>query len=151
MLVRSLGLQPEEEGRTGVMFHDVPSGLWYSADAEAAAALGLIQGYADGSFRPNAAITREQMAVMAARALKLLHAGEAADEAGSNAAPPGPGAFNDAASISAWAREAVDTLIASGIMKGQSSGSFAPDSSTNRAEAAVLLTRLLRAGKLLNE
>lgn len=148
MLVRSLGLQPQASPAAAGTFSDVPDGAWYAGDAEAAALLGLVQGYADGSFRPAAPITREQMAVMAARALKLLHANTAANESASGAAAV---TFKDAGSISGWAKDAVVTLTASGIMNGQSAGSFAPGSDTSRAEAAVILTRLLRTGELLNE
>lgn len=168
MLVRSLGLQPDAQAGAAAAFRDVPAGAWYAEGAEAAALLGLVQGYVDGSFRPDAPVTREQMAVMAARALELLHAGTAAANAGAagpgaassssagagsvNPAPTGAiASFKDAASISAWAKEAVRILTASGIMNGQSADSFAPASNTSRAEAAVILTRLLRAGKLLNQ
>jgi hypothetical protein len=181
MLVRSLGLQPDAPAGAAA-FSDVHAGAWYAADAAAAAGLGLVQGYADGTFRPDAPITREQMAVMAARALKLLQAASAvggttaspgaAATAGTTATsgsgtgatsattgaatspaaatPASPGSFNDAAAIASWAQEAVNTLTAGGIMQGQPSGSFAPEADTSRAEAAVILTRLLRVGGLLN-
>ncbi len=142
MLIRSLGLVA---GNTTKTFSDVSDLSWYAADARAAAALGLVQGYEDGTFRPNAPITREQMAVMAARALKLLNLG--AEVSGANTAT---NVFTDASSISSWATEAVNVLTAKGIMKGQSAGSFAPGSDTSRAEAAVILVRLLRTAKLLN-
>ncbi|CAH1217177.1 hypothetical protein PAECIP111892_04356 [Paenibacillus auburnensis] len=146
MLVRSLGLQPEAPA--GAVFSDVAAGAWYAADAAAASGLGLVQGYADGTFRPDAPITRQQMAVMAARALKLLQTASPGDAAPSAASTPG--SFSDAAGIASWAQEAVNTLTAGGIMRGLPSGSFAPEADTSRAEAAVILTRLLRAGKLLN-
>lgn len=142
MLIRSLGLIAESTTKT---FSDVSDLSWYTADARAAAALGLVQGYEDGTFRPNAPITREQMAVMAARALKLMNLG--AGESGVN---PATNAFTDAAAISSWAKEAVNVLTAKGIMKGRSASSFAPGSDTSRAEAAVILTRLLKAAGLLN-
>jgi hypothetical protein len=142
MLIRSLGLVAATTTKT---FSDVSDLSWYAADARGAAALGLVQGYEDGTFRPNAPITREQMAVMAARALKLLNLG--GEESGANAAT---NVFTDASSISSWAKEAVDALTAKGIMKGQSADSFAPDSDTSRAEAAVILARLLKTAGLLN-
>jgi hypothetical protein len=142
MLIRSLGLVAANTTKT---FSDVSDLSWYAADARGAAALGLVQGYEDGTFRPNAPITREQMAVMAARALKLLNLG--GEESGANAAT---NVFTDASSISSWAKEAVDALTAKGIMKGQSADSFAPDSDTSRAEAAVILARLLKTAGLLN-
>ncbi|WP_313642020.1 S-layer homology domain-containing protein [Paenibacillus sp.] len=139
MLIRSLGLVA---GNTTTAFSDVSDLSWYAADARAAAALGLVQGYEDGTFRPNASFTREQMAVMAARALKLLNLG-----AGTN---PGTNAFTDSSSISSWAKEAVYVLTAKEIMKGQSAGNFAPGNDTIRAEAAVILARLLKVAGLLN-
>ncbi|WP_339801139.1 S-layer homology domain-containing protein [Paenibacillus sp. FSL R5-0744] len=141
MLIRSLGLAAANTTKT---FSDVSDLSWYAADAKAAAALGLVQGYEDGTFRPNAPITREQMAVMAARALKLLNLG-----AGESGANPAANAFTDSSAISSWAKEAVNVLTAKGIMKGQSADSFAPGSDTSRAEAAVILARLLKAAGLL--
>ncbi|MOA33954.1 Endo-1,4-beta-xylanase A precursor [compost metagenome] len=142
MLIRSLGLVAANTTKT---FSDVSDLSWYAADARAAAALELVQGYEDGIFRPNAPITREQMAVMAARALKLLNLG--AGESGANLAT---NAFTDSSAISSWAKEAVNVLIGKGIVKGQSADSFAPGSDTSRAEAAVILARLLKAAGLLN-
>ncbi|WP_379135820.1 S-layer homology domain-containing protein [Paenibacillus sp. sgz500958] len=146
MLVRSLGLQPTASvSTTKVDFTDVKDTSWFAADARSAALLGLVQGYADGSFRPDAPITREQMAVMASRALELLH--DQATEKDNS----GPlVSFKDASGISSWAKDAVELLTASGIMNGQPSGSFAPTSNTSRAEAAVILRRLLTEMKLLN-
>ncbi|WP_405175815.1 S-layer homology domain-containing protein [Paenibacillus sp. FSL H8-0261] len=142
MLIRSLGLAAANTTKT---FSDVSDLSWYAADTKAAAALGLVQGYEDGTFRPNAPITREQMAIMATRALKLLNLG--AGESGVN---PAIDAFTDSSTISSWAKEAVNVLTAKGIMKGQSADSFAPGSDTSRAEAAVILARLLKAAGLLN-
>ncbi|MFE4710866.1 S-layer homology domain-containing protein [Paenibacillus sp. NPDC056722] len=140
MLVRSLDLQPGKAA--GASFSDVPAAAWYAESANIAAQLGIVQGYEDGSFRPNASITREQMAVMAARALKLLNVAEGTGK--------GAASFKDADSISSWATEAVDLLTATGIMKGQTADSFAPGRNTSRAEAAVILTRVLGAAGLLN-
>ncbi|OMF89933.1 S-layer homology domain-containing protein [Paenibacillus sp. FSL R7-0273] len=216
MLVRSLGLLPEAAADAAA-FSDVPAGAWFAADASAAARLGLVQGYADGTFRPEAPVTREQLAVMAARALKLVQSASALPEAvpavgaggmpaataagsvittaagsviatsAANAAvtgapvavtdiaatsadlvaasqildayaaaigegaPAPDGSFTDAADIASWAQEAVNTLTAGGIMQGRPSGSFAPQAAASRAEAAVILARLLRAGRLLND
>lgn len=141
MLVRALDLRSDPYS---ARFGDVKPGDWFQEAASAAAEAGLIQGYADGTFRPNAAISREEMAVMAARALKLLDAdGEL---------PPAArhGGFQDAARIHDWAREDVQTLLDAGIMQGQSEERFAPQSITSRAEAAVVLSRLLVHGQFMN-
>lgn len=140
MLIRSLDLQPNDSA--AATFSDVPSGVWFAAPVAAAAKLGLIQGFEDGTFHPNAPITREQMAVMTARALKVLDANIAEGQTVVT--------FKDAASISAWAKEAVEQLNASGIMKGKGTNSFVPATNTSRAEAAVILSRLLTKTELLN-
>jgi hypothetical protein len=144
MLVRSLDIQPGTESAGKGSFKDVPVSAWYAESTVAAAQLGLVQGYEDDTFRPNAPITREQMAVMAARALELLN--ETAGKVKSASVV----SFKDAESISSWATEAVDLLTASGIMKGQTADSFAPSKNTTRAEAAVILNRLLVEAGLLN-
>lgn len=65
LLVRSLGLK--EEGAT--RFTDIPVSSWFAGTVGASAKAGLIEGFEDGSFRPNDRITREQMAVMITRAM----------------------------------------------------------------------------------
>ena len=145
MLIRSLGLVPEDISVSAAPFNDVPKSAWFEQDAIFAAKLGLIQGYEDGSFRPNAQITREQMAVMAARAIQLIQTAEP-----KNTGNPTSIHFKDAGDISVWAKEAIDLLLSSGIMKGQSSGDFSPSKVTSRAEAAVILERLLTEVELLN-
>ncbi|MNG21724.1 Endo-1,4-beta-xylanase A precursor [compost metagenome] len=92
---------------------------------------GIINGYADGTFRPDATITRAEMAVMIARALQL--SGDAAANAG----------FNDDAAIPQWSRDAVDALKQEGLINGRSGNLFVPNGTATRAEAAVLLLRLL--------
>lgn len=49
------------------MFHDVPAEAWYARAVEVAAALGLIAGYPDGTFRPEEPVTRAQLAAIASR------------------------------------------------------------------------------------
>ena len=72
MLVRALGLTEKPQLSS---YSDVgPNEIWYAGAIGAASAAGLIEGYADGSFRPDARITREQVAVMLARAAR--YAGE---------------------------------------------------------------------------
>ena len=140
MLVRALDLQSDGND---VMYQDVKTNAWYSEAIAAAAHYGLVNGYQEGSFRPNANISREEMAVMTARALKLLQAKVTQDSSQLVA-------FKDAALVHEWAREDVELLLAAGIMKGQARAQFAPGSQTTRAESAAILSRLLVLGKLLN-
>ncbi|GIO15719.1 hypothetical protein J19TS2_52740 [Cohnella xylanilytica] len=149
LLARALGLAGG--GAAPARFGDVPDAAWYASDVYAAAGHGLVQGDADGSFRPSADITREQMAVLLARSLRL--APERAPGAGAtplSASRPLSG-FADADRVAPWARDAVETLLASGVLTGRSSGSLAPQGFATRAEAVVLIARTLQAMELLNK
>lgn len=125
-----------------VAFTDVGATAWYAEAVGAARQAGLIDGFADGTFRPNAPITREQIAVLINRAAKLsgqpLTAGHPASS------------FKDQALIGAWAREAVAAAQAAGIVQGRDDGTFAPAQAVTRAEAAVMLSRLLKAVGFMN-
>ncbi|WP_409342716.1 S-layer homology domain-containing protein [Paenibacillus sp. MBLB4367] len=133
LLVRALGLT-EKQG--GSAFADVHAADWYAGAVAAASAAGLIQGYEDGSFRPNAVISREELAVLAARAFDF--AGAKASPVTADALKP----FADAQSIGSWAQSAVSRAVSEGIMNGMTDASFAPQEQTSRAQAAVLLKRL---------
>jgi hypothetical protein len=143
MIVRALGLRNNGAASS---FTDVPAQAWYEEAVTIASQYGLVQGYSDHTFRPELTITREQMAVMVIRALNLVSA-EAANSDGTSSAA----AYRDAAAIHAWALDAVERALDSGIMKGKTSATFAPTDLATRAEAAVILTRLLQSMKLINE
>ena len=132
MLVQALSLTeaPEYAG-----FKDVPPNAWYLGALGAAAKNGLISGYADGSFRPDLEITRAEMAVIVARA---------ADFVGESLAPGGElSQFEDEAELPVWAKGAVGEVSSAGIMGGLISGRFDGQRTTTRAQAAVVLKRLL--------
>ncbi|MEK0317694.1 RICIN domain-containing protein [Cohnella sp. 56] len=154
MLVRALGLTADGGAAP---FKDVESGAWYAADTAAAAQYGLVQGLGGGLFGPRAQVTREQMAVMLAAALKLAPAaadGATTPAAGGEAAPATTAAadagFADAAQITAWAKDAAETLRRQGLLQGRAGGVFDPKAAVTRAEAAAALKRLLQAANLLN-
>ena len=129
MLVNALQLQ--STGKE-VAFDDGAGIPAWAADAVAVAVnAGIINGYADGTFRPDATITRAEMAVMIARALQL--SGEATGNAG----------FSDDAAIPQWSKDAVDALKQEGLINGRGGNLFVPNGTATRAEAAVLLLRLL--------
>jgi hypothetical protein len=106
---------------------------------------GLIEGFADGEFRPNEQITRQQMSVLLVRALKLAGAETPAGNPSATLA-----GFEDRSQIGAWAEEAAAIAVESGLMKGRGNGSFAPEASSTRAEAATVLARMLRMAGLIN-
>jgi hypothetical protein len=95
---------------------------------------GLISGVGDHQFAPNALITREQMAVMVARAL------------GSNA-PAINGTelnvFGDRSTVSSWAVIGMEEAVKAGIVGGMATDTLAPQTDATRAQAAGIIYKLL--------
>ncbi|MDO3681038.1 putative Ig domain-containing protein [Paenibacillus ehimensis] len=135
LLVRSLGLNLSQEKAP---FGDVQEGDWFASAVGAAHKAKLIDGYEDGTFRPNQTVTREELAVMTARAIKYVGA-KPADTRNSGET------FQDSANISGWAGDAVRQAVLAGIIEGDDRGRFRPSDSASRAEAATMLYRLLKA------
>lgn len=137
LLIRSLGLS---ENREANRFTDVPSYNWSAGAVGAASKAGLIDGFEDGSFRPADPVTRQQMVVMIARAMKA--SGQTAlTEVKTDTALA---SFKDQASIQAWAQPAAAQAVAAGIIQGMTADAFVPDSQATRAQATTMLKRLLQ-------
>lgn len=134
MLARAYGL-PAVSG--GTSFNDVPAGAWYSEAIASAVAAGIVQGTGTGKFEPNRAVTREEMAIMAANVWKLKAQPAAPDTASTLAG------FADQAKIGGYAKDAVALLASAGIILGTGDGNFTPKGDANRAQAAVIVSRLL--------
>lgn len=117
-------------------FTDVAAGSWYAGDVAAAYQAGLVTGRGEKLFAPNEAITRQEMAVMLAKAFEKVGGPGWTEEA----AP----AFVDRKEISAWAQAAVQIVKSAGLMKGYSNGTFAPGDNATRAEAALSIVDLIQ-------
>jgi len=139
LLVRALGIRTEAAA-AGNVFEDVPASAWYAAVIEAGARSELIAGVSGTRFAPDNRITREQIAVMLANARMLVTDGAAKTKQPTNALSK----FDDAAQISSWARDAVAEAVAAGIIQGVDGDRLAPAATATRAQAAVMLERLLR-------
>ncbi|MFF2885505.1 S-layer homology domain-containing protein [Paenibacillus sp. NPDC057967] len=133
LLIRALGLKE----LAGSSFSDVGTSSWFAGYAAAAAKAGLIEGYEDGTFRPSQTISREEMAVLALRAANFV---EKQNDSTSLSALE---AFSDGGAISNWARSAAAFAVQEGLMNGVTSTSFAPKEQTTRAQAVVIMKRLL--------
>ena len=132
MLVRTLGL---EGGSEALPFVDEGKiGSWAKEAVATAVRKGIVAGYADGTFRPDAYITRAEMAVMIARALGMAVGAEIRT------------AFADDQEIPAWAKGAVEALRQQGIIQGREGNRFSPRDTATRAEAAVMLLRMMEYG-----
>ena len=119
-------------GGTSTTFSDVPSGAYYTAAVEWCYANGIVTGYGDtGTFGPENAVTREELATMLARFAAWY---------GISTTEGDTSSFPDAASISDFAKEAVGWCNARGIMTGDSVTHNAnPKDGATRAQMAKML------------
>lgn len=111
------------------VFKDV-SGGYYGAHVNWAAENGIVQGVGNGKFAPKRPITREEMAVMMNKFLRVTNKQLAEKESK---------VFTDGGTIAPWAKESVRTMAKKGIVKGMEDGSFRPKSGFTRAQVAQVL------------
>ncbi|MFC4598199.1 S-layer homology domain-containing protein [Cohnella hongkongensis] len=114
-------------------FPDVGDGHWAKAYIDRASGMSLMIGYPDGSFKPDATITRAEMASAIAPLLPEATGASAgfADTEGS------------------WAQAVIEQANAAGIVYGYEDGTFRPNSMLTRAEAVTMIGRLLGRGPLI--
>ena len=130
MLVKALQL---EEPAAKTTFTDSEHiGSWAQKAIEQAVQASIVTGYLDGSFRPNAEITRAEMAVMISKALALkLEAGVQTN-------------FIDDQDIPSWAKPHIAELNKLGLINGKGSNKFAPNDKATRAEAVTIIMKLIQ-------
>ncbi|MDG0813311.1 S-layer homology domain-containing protein [Cohnella rhizosphaerae] len=129
MLDRLLRIEPVESAIPS--FSDVPKSAWFYRWVQPAIQLGMAKGMSGASFAPYRPVTREEAAVLIARALKQP----------ANAVPSAQ-IYRDQTRIRAWSLAAVYRLRQLGVMEGDADGTFRPGASMTRQEAAVLLDRI---------
>jgi hypothetical protein len=120
-------------------FRDVVAVAWYFDAVVWASDCGIVLGFGDGRFNPNAPITREQMAVMLVRYMRYKGHPDKMTR-GDRTLP-----FADEARISSWALDSVRFIQAAGIVHGRPDNRFDPQGMATRAEAAAMLVRLMKA------
>lgn len=131
MIVVALGFGTQNQE---CEFTDVNSSMWQYPYIAAASNFGIVTGYADGSFGINDPISRQDMAVIAQRALKSYGKSFA----------DGTLDFADNGEISQYATDAIANLVSSGIITGMPDGTYAPKSKVTRAQAAMIIYRALK-------
>ncbi|MCC8014796.1 MAG: S-layer homology domain-containing protein [Eubacterium sp.] len=133
MLLNALGISGTAESN----FTDVRADKYYANYVGLAKDLGIAEGYSDGTFAPEAYISRQDMMVLTWRAFTSMTDTEAdaADEAVLDD-------FADKDDISAYAKEAVSAMVSMGVVSGTNEG-IEPKANTTRAQTAVIMYNIL--------
>ena len=109
-------------------YSDIAPESWYNNAVSTLSNMGIINGYEDGTFKPNAPITRAEFTAIATRFFDYTAEYE--------------GAFNDV-SRSAWYADCVQAAVDMGLVDGYPDGGFHPNSNITRAEAVTIVNRVL--------
>lgn len=126
-------LQGSPEVEATETFTDVSPDAWYAKAIAWAVAEGVADGYGEGLFGPNDAITREQLAAM-------LWRYAASPETGGDLS-----AFADGADTSVWAQQAMSWAVSLGLINGVDSDRLAPKGQATRAQTATILMRFAQS------
>ena len=108
-------------------FSDVSASDWFNNAISTLTNAGILDGYEDGTFRPNGNITRAEFATIAVRFFDLTYEGE--------------DLFPDISDH--WARDYINQAAAAGFVNGYEDGTFRPNNAITRAEAVTLVNRTL--------
>ena len=127
MFARLLTEQIEADQTYSNTFSDVPKGCWAANYIGYMQQFGVITGYSDGSFRPDAPVTRAEFAAIASRFEKLTE---------------GSKSFTDVPDTY-WAARYINFAATRGWVTGYSDGTFKPENTITRAEVAAVTCRLL--------
>ena len=131
VLARVIDFDPSVCGSSG--FSDVPDNAWYARAVAWASEEGIVSGTGANKFSPDAQITREQICLILTKFAEKL--GVELPEINEEKI------FNDEASISSWAAEAVNICQKAGIVSGDVLDNFNPAKGTKRCEAATMLVK----------
>ena len=111
-------------------FSDVSADSWYNQTVSTLARMGIVKGYEDGSFRPNAPITRAEFGAIATRFFA---------ETGATYVP---GTFTDVTGDE-WYANAIQDAVNLGLIGGYPDGTVRPNNNITRAEACAIVNRTL--------
>jgi hypothetical protein len=133
--------------RSGVVstqkFSDVLTSNELAASIEIASEYGIITGYPDGTFKPNAKISREEAMVMYSRAMDVAGLKEKDFDRIES--------YTDKESVAGWAYNGVKKTLSAGVFNGKTKDTINPKDSFTCAEAATAIRNLLVASGLINE
>jgi hypothetical protein len=146
LVVRSLGLKTVDGATAGATFSDVNSSEWYAGVVATAVKAGLIDGYEDGTFRPERHITREELAAMVVRAMNYAGMDTAVSdsEQASTLAR-----FSDADQI-VWGQRELAAAVRAGIVDGMTDTTLGSSQEATRAQSATMLKRYMGKAGFIN-
>ena len=121
--------RPAVSGNTS--FEDVSASAWYADSVNWAASMGVMNGYGNGNFGPEENITREQVATILYNyaQYKGYDMRTSSDLSG----------YQDASSISDWARSEMEWAVGNHLINGRTSSLLDPSGDATRAEVAKIL------------
>ena len=120
-----------EPALRGSSFSDVPSSAYYGEAVAWAVRRGIVEGYPDGTFRPDLPVSRQQLAAILWRYARL----EGADSGRRSSLR----AYRDAGEAGGYAEEPLRWALAEGILQGTKDGYLQPQGRSARGQGAVLL------------
>ena len=126
-LIRTMGLT--QKGNTE-QFSDVDPSAEYATEVLIGKNMGIFKGSGNNMFEPETEISRQDMMTMCARALELVGGVDLSR-------------FTDNALIADYARDSIAAMVKQEIVKGNPDGTVNPLGNTTRAEAAVIMERIL--------
>jgi hypothetical protein len=141
IIIKTLGLDKE----TNSKFDDVPSDVWYASYVGAASGYGIINGTSGHTFSPGNTITKQEAAVMIARAAKMCGMDVDSD---TTAIRDTLSQFTDYITVSEWARPAMAFCYDEDILSTKDL-EILPDTAVSRGEIAEMLYRMLLAAELI--
>ncbi|VDN48012.1 conserved protein of unknown function [Petrocella atlantisensis] len=133
MMNQALGVT----GTTSISMWDVSYYSWYYQEVQKAVAAGYISGYTNDTFKPNNHISRQEAATMIAKILPR------------EVLPVGQKVYTDSSQVASWARDHVDLVASKGYITGDTNGKYRPGGALTRAEACVILVRLLKGEQIV--
>ncbi len=129
-LIRALGLTAEG----GEGFKDVPEDAYFAKELTIGKQLGILNGVGDNLYNPYAEISRQDLMTICARGMRLV----GTLSPGGNLAD-----FSDGTVVADYAKDSVASMVATGIIRGNADGTINPMGNTTRAEAAVIMDRIV--------
>jgi len=112
-----------------IEFDDVPEGYWAKQPIDDSGTVKLVQGYPDGTFRPETSLSRAELATLLVRAKGVKLPARQARKVFKDVSPK------------SWAAKYIEIAYMAGLLKGYPDGTFKPNNKVTRAEGITLLAR----------